>query len=396
LSTLGSAGNPQVLWNLLGSRPVLNAATDAFVIPFNETGSVRLFAHDNTSLDLQLVMTLADQLHDNASITAYVQLAPSLVKNMNPLVQSLAFVGAGASVNSLVSIANLISTGSLGSITVSAAASTTAGGYAGLGNVTATSIFGSINVTKAGIYGIIQTTLGDLGAVTSNAGVTTIFAQGAITGQIISRGSLISSVKTNGAFTGVIAAQGDIGVILRDGAGSPVTSASGALKRLGGISIKGNDSGQIIALGNLFGDVTVGGTLTGRITAEGLAIAGLAAARAGILGNVTVKSFALGAAIVSGGLAGDSTSKTSLALGSSKGFVAAIGGVNLKAGFTIPAGNLFHNVSGANLSAISAIFTNALAPLTFDTGGSLAGLGLIETDLAGLHISGGSLTGTTP
>ena len=213
------------------------------------------------------------------------------------------------------------------------------GGSAGLGNVTATSIFGSINVTKAGIYGIIQTTAGDLGAVTLGAGgsitgITTISAQGAITGQIIIRGNLISSVKTNGAFTGVIAAQGDIGAIQRDGGGNAVTSASGALGRFGGISVKGNDSGKIIALGNLFGDVTIGGTMTGRIAAAGQAVAGLAGTRLGILGNVTVKSFAAGAAIVSGGLMGDATGKTVISVGSPKGFLAAVGGINLKGGWT--------------------------------------------------------------
>jgi hypothetical protein len=57
---------------------------------------------------------------------------------------------------------------------------------------------------------------------------------------------------------------------------------------------------------------------------------------------------------------------------------------------------LFQNAGGANLSALKAIFTNASVSLAFDTGGNLAGLGLIETDLASLHISGGGLTGTTP
>ena len=386
LSSLGSATNPQVLWNLLGSKPTLNVATDAFVIPFNETGSVKLYAHDNTSLNLQLVMTLNDQLNDNAPITAYVQIVPALAKKSNPLISNLAFVGSGAAVNSLVSIANLTSTGSLGNITV--------GGTAGLGNVTATSIFGNINVTSGGIYGTIQATIGDLGSATFGAGdaitgVTTIFSQGAINGQIISRGNLISSVKTNGAFSGVIAAQGDLGLILQDGSGLPVTNASGALIRYGGISIKGNDSGKIIALGNIFGDVNIGGTMTGRIAAEGQTIANLAATRFGIMGNITVKTFATGAAIVSGGLMGDAVSKTVISLGSAKGFLAAVGSINLKTGSKVPAANLFQNASGMNLSVLNTIFT---AALSFDSGGNLAGLGLIKTDLASLDISGGKLT----
>ena len=394
LSSLGSATNPQVLWNLLGSKAALNLATDAFVIPFNETGSVKLYAHDTTSLNLQLVMTLNDQLNDNAPITAYVQLVSSVTKNASPLIQSLAFIGNGAAVNSLVSIANLTSTGSLGNITV--------GGAAGLGNVTATSLFGNINVTSGGIYGIIQTTSGDLGSVTFGTdrainGVTTIFSQGAITGQIISHGSLISSVKTNGAFSGVIAAQGNIGLILQDGSGWPVNSASGGLVRFGGISIKGNDSGKIITLGNIFGDVAIGGTMTGRIAAAGQLISGLGSTRFGILGNITVKSFAAGAAIVSDGLLGDVAGKTTVSLGSAKGFLAVHGGINLASTTKIAAANVFKNLApGANLSALNAIFTDASALLAFDAGGNLAGLGLIETDLAGLHISGGGLTGTTP
>ena len=394
LGSLGSATNPQVLWNLLGSKAALNFATDAFVIPFNETGSVKLYAHDKTSLDLQLVATFADQLNDNAPITAYVQIVPSLAKKSNPLISNLAFVGAGAAVNSLVSIANLTSTGSLGNLTV--------GGTAGLGNVTATSVFGNINVTSGGIYGIIQTTDGDLGSVTFGTGdaitgVTTIFAQGAITGQIISRGNLISSVKTNGAFSGVIAAQGDIGLILHDGSGQPVTNAAGALVRFGSISIKGNDSGKIIALGNLLGDVAIGGTMTGRIAVAGQVINGLAANRFGIMGSVSIKSFAAGAAIVSGGLLGDIAGKTTVSLGSAKGFLAVHGGINLASTTKIATANVFKNLNtGANLSALNAIFTDASNLLTFDAGGNLAGLGLIETDLAGLHISGGSLTGTNP
>ena len=393
LGTLGSAKNPQVLWNLLGSKAALNMATDAFVIPFNETGSVKLYAHDKLSLDLQLVMTLADQLNDNAPITAYVQINPSLTKSTNPSISNLAFVGAGASVNSLVAVANLTSTGSLGNVTV--------GGTAGLGNVTATSIFGSINVTSGGITGLIQTTAGDLGAVIINGvgtitGVTSIFAKGSITGQIISRGNLVSSISTSGAFSGVIAAQGDMGAIQRDGSGNAVTTA-GALTRFGGISIKGNDSGKIIALGNLFGNVTISGTMTGRIAVQGQAIAGLSVTRLGILGGIAVKSFALGAAIVSGGQTGDVASKTTIALGSAKGFLAAVGGINLASTTKIAAANMFKNLAaGANLSALNAIFTDASTPLTFDTGGNLVGLGLIKVDLAGLGISGGSLTGTTP
>ncbi len=401
-NSLGSSGNPQVLWNLLGSKPVVNYANDAFVLPFSETHSVVFYAHDNTSLDLELVMTLTDKTADNRPIIAYVKLTPSTVSNINPLVQSLIFTGTGAAVNSRVSIANLSTDGVLGDITVSASGGSTMGGYAGLGNVTAASIFGGITVSSAGIYGIVQTTNGDLGALVyalngTVTGVTSIFAQGAISGQIIVRGNLISTVKTNSAFSGVIAAQGDIGVMLRNGGGAPLVSNTGALMRFGGITISGADSGKIITLGNIFGNVAINGAMTGRVAAQGQAIAGLAATRFGILGSVTVNSFAASAAIISGGMIGDAASQTVVTLGSPKGFLAAKGNINLKAGSTIALANVFKNVSGgANLAAIDSIFTNGSSPLAFDTGGSLVGLGLIKTDLGNITISGGALTGTTP
>ena len=401
LANLGSVTNPQVLWNLLGSKAKFNAATDAFVVLFNETGSVKLYAHDRYNVNLELVMTFADQLNDNSPNTAYVQLAPAFTKFTSPLAADLIMIGDGGSVNSRISIANLTSTGSLGDVTITASNGRTVGGLAGLGNVTATTIFGSIKVTNAGIYGIIQTTEGDLGSVTFGTGgiitgVTTIFAQGDITGQIISRGNLISSVRTNGDFSGVIAAKGDIGVVQRPDARTVVINYSGALTRFGGITINGNNSGQIITLGNLISDVTIGGTMTGRIAVKGQAIAGLASTRLGILGNVTVRTFAFSAAIASGGLLGDVASKTVVSVGYGQGILAARGEINLKAPVKISTANLFANLTGANLSALTAIFTDSSAALNFDTGGKLTGLGLIETDLAKLRIRGGNLTGTTP
>jgi hypothetical protein len=80
-------------------------------------------------------------------------------------------------------------------------------------------------------------------------------------------------------------------------------------------------------------------------------------------------------------------------LGTAHGFVAAAGAVNLT-GTTIAANNLLQNSTGANLSAITAIFTNNHLPLLFDTGGNLAGLELIETDLANLKDNSGVLSGT--
>jgi hypothetical protein len=287
----------------------------------------------------------------------------------------------------------------LGDVTITASAGSTVNNATpGLGDVTAPSIFGSINVTKAGIYGTIQTTSGDIGqAIVGTGGqitgVTTIVSHTAMTGKIISRGNLVSSITVGGAFTGVIAAQGDIGAIQRDSSGNAVLTAN-ALTRFGGITISGADSGQIIALGNIFGSMTISGTMTGRIAVKGQAVAGLAASRVGILGNVNISSFAAGSAVISGGRVGDVTGNTTAHFGNALGFIAAEGSVNLSS-TTIGSNNLLQNVtSGLNFTVINAIFTDSSLSLLFDTGGSLNGLGLIETDLTNIQDNSGSLSGT--
>ena len=160
---------------------------------------------------------------------------------------------------------------------------------------------------KGGITGIIQTTgiwidpikgletavNADLGQLLYKngkvVGVTTISSKLAISGQIISRGDLISSITAGAGFSGVIAAQGNIGAILQDADGDVITT-NGQLTRFGGITITGNDSGQIIALGKIFCDLSIKGQLTGRIAANGAAVSGIDSSRSGILGNIKVKS----------------------------------------------------------------------------------------------------------
>src|SRR5581483_8685767 len=144
-------GSGTSLLNLLGSNAILNPATDAFVVPFNETHNVTLFVHDTLKSDLEKIIVFTDELNDNLPVTAYVQVAPT-TNSLKPLVQCIALVGNGGSINSLLSVANITSTGSLGDVTVSGAASATVNNAIGLGNITVTSIFGSINVTNTGIY----------------------------------------------------------------------------------------------------------------------------------------------------------------------------------------------------------------------------------------------------
>jgi hypothetical protein len=76
--------------------------------------------------------------------------------------------------------------------------------------------------------------------------------------------------------------------------------------------------------------------------------------------------------------------------------LAAKGAINLSSSSTIAAANFLQNSSGSNLSAINAIFTNGGSSLLFDTGGSLAGLLSIETDLANIKDISGVLSGTIP
>jgi hypothetical protein len=288
-----------------------------------------------------------------------------------------------------------------------------------LNDLTAPSVFGTLDVQKAGITGLVQTTgiridpingthtsvAADFGQLLLNASVnasvnpavttvTRIHSAGAISGQIICRGNLVSQVIADNGLTGVISAQGDMGTIQRDVNGIAATTASGGLTRYGGISIHGNDSGKIIALGNIFGDVSISGTMTGRIAGEGRSVAGLDVNRVGILGNVSIHQFASAGAIISGGLMGDSIGTTMISVGSSSGFLAAKGGTNLASSSLIAAAKFLQNLGGSNLSVANAIFTNAGSALLFDTGGSMAGLALIEKDLGNIKDSNGTLSGT--
>jgi hypothetical protein len=268
------------------------------------------------------------------------------------------------------------------------------------GAVTTASVSGTITtsgVLNAGSIGAM-TVGGDLAGLVRATGLLgALTVSGSTPGEIVA-GEIqtITMPATNRSFSGVIASQGDVGVIQRDSGGNAVTNAANALIRSGGISIGGADSGQIIVLGNLFGDVTVSGSMTGRIAVKGQPVTGLPASRTGILGNISVTTFASGGAIVSGGLMGDLTGGTTVSLGSAQGFVAAAGGVNLTVSTTIAAANLLQNVTGSNLSAVNALFTNGGTPLLFDTGGNLAGLGLIETDVENIKDNGGILSGTIP
>ncbi len=411
-SDLGSETNLSVIWGILGSKPVLLAATDIFRVPFGPNHSVNLYVQDDNDADLDLVMTFTDKILNNASVTAYLQLQPGHLNAENPIIQSVNLIGDGGSFTTPGSVANITSTGALGNVIV--------GGPNGIGSITAPSIFGNIEATTGAISGIIQTTgiridpitgaqttvNADLGATSLGAngiitGVTVISAKLGMTGEILSRGNLISRVSIGGTFGGVIAAQGDIGAIQRNSNGNAVVSSLGHLSLFGGITIGGGDSGQIIALGNIFGSLSINGVLTGGIAAQGRAVAGLAASRFGILGNVTTNSTAAGSAIVSGGVIGDVTGQTTFFSRGVLGLLAAKGVINLAKGTPITSSNCFQNAGApGNLNGpvIDAIFTNNSNALVFDINpGDLQGLELIETDLRNIKPGNhGVLTGTIP
>ncbi|HEY9510108.1 MAG TPA: hypothetical protein VIV82_09635, partial [Verrucomicrobiae bacterium] len=310
-------------------------------------------------------------------------------------------------IDSQYAIANITSTGALGDVRIR--------GSQGLGGITAASIFGDINVLSGPIYGTIQTTgiridsvtgeetivSGDLGTTITNrkgkvVGVTTISSGLGITGQIIVRGDLISTVKAGGNFSGTIAVEGNVGMLVYNTDGSVQANRAGRLTRFGGITA-GANSGQIIVLGNVFGDLNFRGTLSGRIAVHGAAVSGLDAQRFGILSNLKVRSMTATAAVISGGMIGDAAGKTSIATGRAQGILAADGEITLARSSRIAATLIFENLNNtANGAVLDAIFTEGSVPLNFDSNGPLQGLADITTDLTNLVAADGSLSGTTP
>src|SRR5262249_8169068 len=155
----------------------------------------------------------------------------------------------------------ITSTGPLGDLTFRATQGITA-------NMTTPSIIGNISASGP-ITAIIQTdgrwtnmTTGQTSSIPADFGrsitdssgnilsVTSVSARGeGLTGQIISRGNLISQINASGGISGVIAAQGDLGVIQRNSGGN--------LVRFGGIQSNGTISGQVVTLGNILGDINI-------------------------------------------------------------------------------------------------------------------------------------------
>lgn len=355
-------------------------ANDTFLVPFGEARKVALFLDTGPStFDVKNVQ-FADQLVNNASVTA-------AISTLDGGITAIRLDGGGGSIRTgQPTGTSIISTGPLGDLLLTSSA--------GIGDVTAPSIFGNID-TNGPIFGTIQTTAGDLGLALRDAGgtivgTTFISTSQGITGRIISRGNLVSRIDSQREFSGVIAAQGDIG--------TAYVNAAGQLVRFGGIRSNGQLAGDVVALGNILGDILASSGLSGHVVAKGRAIAGISSSRIGILGNVNVNgNIDAGAAIVSGGVIGDVAGSTELLAGGAvRGILAAKGDINLGQSGSTHQAAIFESATGVNAAAIDAIFTRAGGqPHGFDlVGQDLAGLQLILTDLAALRVgSDGNLTG---
>jgi hypothetical protein len=328
--------------------------------------------------------------------TALVNVVPTYDShgNVQPsVVQSIAVRGDGASITtqqSFSSAASISSTGPLGDLTLREPQ--------GLYALTAPSVFGSVNINGP-ITGIAQTTGQRTDPITSvvttvpadwgrlyvnTSGKTpfvtaTTIQSGGVSGELVSRGDLISQITANGGgLTGVVAAQGNLG--------KAFTSSSGQSTRLGGLVANGQFNGELVVLGQVIGDMAFNGGLKG---------GGRVAVKGGIVGNFTINGgLDSTAAVVSGGEIGDTTLGTVFTVnGGNKGIIAAKGAMNFGKGS--PGGYVFNNATGGNAAAIDAIFTNNGSALAFDINAlDLGGLNLILTDLAALYVDAhGNLAG---
>ena len=298
--------------------------------------------------------------------------------SMQASIASIALNGIGGSIQTGLPITQSItSTGPLGSLILS--------GPTGLAaNVTAPSIFGGILAPRGPITGSITTTGieynpitgapssvdGSIGALTHagtpSAVVTEILAgNGAISGTISSTSKIVSLVQANGSITGLIVAQGDIGV--------EAANADGLPTLYGGIVSRGPITGAIVTEGNLVGDLTAfGGLSGGRIIAQG-----------SILGNVVIDSrFTPTSAIVSGGSIGGASPTTylTLPLSNIQGFVAAVGSIDFRPHTrSQPSSQIFQNLSSGSPAALAVdalfsqvdqdILSDALSELALDVHG---------------------------
>jgi hypothetical protein len=341
-----------------------------------------------------------------ASSMAHVQSTSS-----PSVIQTIDLRGDGGSLVSRQWVAQgITSTGPLGDLSINVTP--------GMTNVTAPSFFGNISsygpitgtiqstgVRIAAIGGTTATASADIGRVSVNLAAngapavtaTTIqtdingrpaFGPMGLTGQLISRGNLISRVSANGGLNGTIAVQGDIGSF----AALPGRTTR---TRLGGIASDTGSGGQIITPGRIIGDVNLLGGLGGK---------GMIAAKGSILGNLTINgTIAAGAKIISGGSIGSSALGSGFAFGSNQGIIAAGGAIINK--FKSPTVSLGYYSSNADAVpppdnfdalAIDMIFASTdgdpVTPFDMVANGDLAAELNILAEMALLHVYQGHLS----
>ena len=388
--------------NLPGQQVAFYLDTASSGGAFDPNDMIFTLESDSDGVDAPIVFPAT-----RGAVTAMIGVT---IPSTNSEVQTVDLYGDGGSIFSNQFIAQSItSTGPLGDVTVLAAQ--------GLNNVTAPSIFGNI-AAQGPLFGTIQTTgvrtdpvTGATSQIPANLGrvyvvqpsgrslepyvtTTTIEGQGAgsftSTARIISRGNLVSFVRSDGGGSGLIAAQGDFGA---------ETDLLGTPTLVGGLLVNGGFSGQLVVLGNDYGDLVFHGGLTG----GKIAVEGAGGDESGILGNVTIDrgfyatgEIGPGSVIVSGGEIGDASYGTSLYVeDGNHGIVAAMGTIQVS-GPPLN-GYVFNNVGAIpgnpNAAAIDAIFTDDGQPLGIDLPGDpLGGLELILEELAALYVdSSGNL-----
>jgi hypothetical protein len=378
-----AAADEDVAGRLLARGTHLAQAAGTFAVPFTTAQPVAFFlaTHAEEGFDERNAL-FTRQVSGPGTVLARVTVtvppaAPGEHEGHGSRVQTIDLQGDGGALRTALPIDQAVtSSGDLGDLILAAEQGVVA-------NVTAPRIIGSIDATEGPLAGTIQTTAGDFGRVLTDAGgkvlgVTVVHSAGPLTGRLISRGNLVSWVSADAGISGVIAAQGDLGV-------------RAGTTRLGGIQANGGIRGQVVTLGSIVGDVVVHGGLKG----------GRMAAKGSILGNVTIDgTIDETAALVSGGAIGDKSAGTVLKVDQVKGILAAENAINLAGPSDTQHAAFFgNNLRGTpDAAALDAIFTDLGKPLAFDlTGLDLKGLDLILADLAQLRLGAdGHLTGTRP
>jgi hypothetical protein len=393
--------NKEKITRLLAGGSLIQA-NDTFRVAFADGYAVPFFMVEHAkaeTLDPHELLFM-DQLPSGlrGGVTALIKVVAPLDgkgKPMDAVIQTIDFRGDGGSVSTDQTLTHSISSsGPLGDVSVH-------GGDRYSINITAPSIIGSIDLAGP-ITGTLQTTgqrldpiTGVTSAIPADWGraysyldkhgetvwtMTTVSFRGSsLSGRLISRGNMVSLVKSDGDMDGLLAVQGSLGAMV-------------GTNRLGGVIINGETTGQIAVLGNVYGDVT----LSRGLKAGSIAIAGNVLSNLKIGGSVDSAS-----SIVCAGSIGSAANGTYFTLSALNGILAVEGSVNWD---KLPKANQARfygmNLGPANLNSavVNAIFTNNQQPLTFDlsNGLDLQGLGLILQDLAALNVNSGLLTGTIP